>query len=163
MTDKKTNLIKEDLIFLETAKDSKEAFKKVGSKLLDKGLVKHNFVAELVKRERDYPTGIDMKFAHNDDSVINIAIPHTEVEYSNTKNLVVVKLEDEIEFRNMIKPEENLKVKFLFIILNNSKENQTNILSNIMSFLSIKENILDLSNADTVKEIYNILVNNQDY
>lgn len=158
MTNEIIRLIEEELIFLEDAKDNVEVFEKVGTELLRKGLVKYNFVEELIKREKAYPTGMNMKFAHNDDSVPNIAIPHTEVEYCNTQKLVVVNLKNEVKFRNMINPEESLEVKFLFIILNNCKTIQTNMLSDIMSFLSVKQNLVKLSYADNPKKIYNVLI-----
>lgn len=37
----------------------------------------------------------------------NVAIPHTETDYCNTDRIVVVKLENEIPFHNMITPKNN--------------------------------------------------------
>ncbi|WP_026882575.1 PTS sugar transporter subunit IIA [Clostridium akagii] len=150
-------LIKKELIFIEQGKTSTEVFNSVGKKLLKLGLVTENFVDEIIKREREYPTGIDMTVV--DEKLPSIAIPHTETEYCKCKNVVIVKLKNGVEFKNMISPEENLIVNMLFIILNNDKENQTGILADIMDYVTIKENLENLVKCNGEDDIYHRLAN----
>jgi PTS system galactitol-specific IIA component len=153
------SLFNEDLIFIENGKDSSEIFTKVGKKLIERGLVENVFIEEVIKREKNYPTGMNLGVVYSkEENIPNIAIPHTETEYCNTKNVVVVKLENDIIFNDMIHPNENFNVRFLFILLNNEKDSQTNILSNLMGFVTNKDNMCKLCSATAPKDIYNSIV-----
>ena len=152
MTKDLAHLFSEELIFIEGAKDSDEIFRKIGKKLIEKGLVKDSFIDAVINREKDYPTGLDLSVV--DNGIPNIAIPHTESEHCNLKKVVVVKLKNEIIFNNMISPDNKLKVKFLFMILNNEKGEQSNILASLMDFFTKKENISRLSELCDTSEIY---------
>ncbi|NMM65336.1 PTS sugar transporter subunit IIA [Clostridium sp. P21] len=147
-----TQLFRKDLVFIEDAKDSSGIFTKIGKKLLEKGLVNEEFVQAVISREKDYPTGLDLSVVG--EGIPNVAIPHTESEYCKAKNVVVVKLNDEIEFNNMISPDNKLKVKFLFMILNNEKEAQSNILSHLMEFFTQNDNVKKLCEISDPGEIY---------
>ncbi|MGG1481253.1 PTS sugar transporter subunit IIA [Bacillus smithii] len=152
-------LLNKELIFFENADNKEEILRKMGRKLLENGLVKEGFIESIVKREEKYPTGIDLSVVGED--LPNVAIPHSEPEYSNCKKLVVVKLEKDIKFKNMIDPSKELKVKYLFFILNNEKSNQTNILSHLMSFLTQESKMKGLDNLKTKDEVYQYLISNK--
>lgn len=78
------------------------------------------FLCNLKERENNYPTGIDITPISTE--LANVAIPHTEGEFVNARLIVPVKLTQEVTFKNMILPDEELSVKFLFMILNNDPE-----------------------------------------
>ena len=61
----------------------------------------------------------------------------------------------------MIDPSKELKVKYLFFILNNEKSNQTNILSHLMSFLTQESKMKGLENLKTKDEVYQYLISNK--
>ncbi|MDI3410524.1 PTS sugar transporter subunit IIA [Bacillus sonorensis] len=84
----------------------------------------------------------------------NVAIPHTETDYCNTDRIVVVKLENEIPFHNMITPKKQLNVKFAFFILNGKKSAQTNILSSLMESFTQNWDLKTLSQFNTEKDIF---------
>lgn len=151
-------LFSEDLVFIEEAENSDDIFHKVGKKLLKMGLVKESFIDAVIGREKEFPTGLDLSVVDKDAEIPNVAIPHTESEHCNSKKVVVVKLKNEIAFNNMISPENQLKVKFLFMILNNEKGEQCNILANLMDFFTKVENVSKLSKIEDAKDIYNYIV-----
>ncbi|MCB5936676.1 PTS sugar transporter subunit IIA [Caldibacillus thermoamylovorans] len=146
------NLFKDDLIFFENVATWEELFEQVGSKLLDKNLVKPSFVEAIKERERNYPTGLDLSVVGEDTP--NVAIPHTETEHCNSDQIVVVKLNNEIMFNNMIAPDKELNVRFVFFILNSQKSVQTNILSNLMGFFTKDNNVNHLNQLETAEEVY---------
>lgn len=146
---------REDLIFKSKAKTKEEVFEEIGQILIDKDLVTEEFPSEIIKRENSFPTGLDLGIVVEDAD--NVAIPHTEIEYCKSKNIVFVKLDNEITFNNMIKPQEELKVKYLFMIINNEATNQTNVLSNLMEFLTNKDNIYTLNELVDNQKIYDFL------
>ena len=90
------NLFREDLIFFENATSQEELFQHIGSKLLEKELVKPSYIDAIKEREKNYPTGIDLSVVGAD--VPNVAIPHTEVEHCNASQIVVAKLNNDIIF-----------------------------------------------------------------
>jgi len=150
------NLFRKDLIFIEEAINSDDILTKVGQKLIEKKLVKQEFIQEIINRERKYPTGLDLSVVDK-NTPFNVAIPHTEREYCNCKNVVVVKLKDEVVFNNMISPSDEVKVKYLFMILNNETDAQANILADIMDFVNKPGTLQALNNIDGAEEIYNCI------
>jgi galactose PTS system EIIA component len=150
-------LFDKDLIFVEEAGTKEELFRKVGRKLLDRNLVKEGFIDAIIDREAHYPTGLDLSVVG--ENVPNVAIPHTEAQYCRSTKIVIVKLKNELPFCNMIAPKCQLSVRFLFMILNHRKESQTNLLSDLMSFLT--QNIKALDRLETADEIYRFVVSGE--
>lgn len=150
------SLFKKDLIFIEQAISKEEILTKIGQKLIAKNLVKQEFVREIINREKKYPTGLDLNAADK-NAPFNIAIPHTERKYCNCKNIVVVKLKNEVIFNNMISPSEQVKVKYLFMILNNEADAQANILANIVDFINKPGTLHKLNQFQDAEEIYNCI------
>ncbi|GAB6891783.1 MULTISPECIES: PTS sugar transporter subunit IIA [Geobacillus] len=95
-----SELLNKELIFFENAESKEEILRKIGRKLLENGLVKEGFIESIVEREEKYPTGIDLSVVG--ENLPNVAIPHSEPEYSNCKKLVVVKLEKDIKFKSLV-------------------------------------------------------------
>lgn len=145
-----------ELILKSDAQTQEEVFKEIGAFLLKKDLVNEQFTDAIIEREKNYPTGLDL--APVAEQLPNVAIPHTETEYCKSKAVVFVKLNNQITFHNMINPDEALRVKYLFFIINNEKTNQTDVLSNIMAFITNKENMRTLERLDTAESIYNFLI-----
>lgn len=151
------DLYSKDLIFKSDATSQEEVFSEIGQILVDRDLVTEEFPEKLMEREKEYPTGLDLTVVIEGSD--NVAIPHTEIEYAKSKHIVFVKLENELTFHNMIKPEEELPVKYLFMIINDQADNQTTVLSNLMAFFTDKETLKTLNELDDVEEIYNFLAN----
>lgn len=152
-------LISKDSIFISEEKNSTDIFKDISKQLFEKGLVKEAFFENIVQREKEYPTGMDLSVIDKD--LPNIAIPHTESGFVNTRRIVPIKLTNEVEFNNMINPTETIKVKFLFMILNNDPEGQANILSEIMGFISSSDpsKLKEMFASNSIDAIFNSLEN----
>ena len=131
-TEKEEPLFVEDTVYISSKTTAEEVIKEISDKLLEKGLVKPEFYENVIGREKDYPTGIDLGVVNED--LPNIAIPHTEGEFVNVRRVIPVHLENPVTFKNMIDPSSSMEVKFLFMILNNDPEGQSNILAQIMNF-----------------------------
>lgn len=150
-------LVSKEDVFISNGTTSDEVFSEISKQLYEAGLVKDNFLDNIIKREDAYPTGMDLSVI--DDSLSNIAIPHTESGFVNVRKIIPVKLNNEVEFNNMINPSEKLRVKFLFMILNNDPEGQANILSEIMGFVSEcdVEELQKMFDSDSKEYIFNQL------
>lgn len=127
-------LVFEDTVYVSHQRTQEGAFSEVAEDLLAKGLVKPEFLANIIERERNYPTGLDLSPISLE--LPNIAIPHTEVEFVNTTRIVPVKLVNPIAWHSMIDPATSFEVSFLFMILNASKEAQVGLLAKIMDFVN---------------------------
>lgn len=154
------NYFSQEHIFISNKKNQKDVFEDVYNILLNDNLVKVQFLKELLEREKNYPTGIDLSPINS--QLVNIAIPHTESEFVNTTLIIPIKLEHPIEFKNMMSTDKTLQVSFIFMILNDLKEEQAGILASIMEFLSTTplETLQALFSAKTTQQIYALLTAN---
>lgn len=152
------DLIDKKYIFVSEAKNKEEVFEEVYKTLYKDGLVTKEFLDMVKEREENYPTGMDMSVVDGID--YNIAIPHTESYAVKTSKVIPIQLKDEISFNNMIEPDQELKVKFLFLILNDGTDEQTDILARIMDFVTKTEDINDLFEIYDRDKIYSFIKNN---
>ncbi|MDO4670296.1 MAG: PTS sugar transporter subunit IIA [Aerococcus sp.] len=152
-----TPLFYEDTVFISDAKTQAEMFENVSKALFEKDLVTEDFYQNLVEREENYPTGMDMSPVNK--KYLNIAIPHTEVEYVKTTRIVPIKFQHPLTFHNMISPKDTVEAGVAFMILNEDPEGQVNILARIMDFFNrlSEEDALTFFAMDDATDIYNFL------
>ncbi|MGH2066973.1 PTS sugar transporter subunit IIA, partial [Aerococcus sp. L_4] len=60
MSEVKESLVSIEDTFISHATTSEEVLKEIGLKLLKKGLVKEKFIENILEREQNYPTGLDL-------------------------------------------------------------------------------------------------------
>ncbi|MBS4535754.1 PTS sugar transporter subunit IIA [Clostridium sp. D2Q-14] len=152
------SLFKKDLVYISDKNTQEEIFEEIYNILLERGLVTEEFKEAIIEREKNFPTGLDLSPVGN--GLPNVAIPHTETEYCKSKLVVVVKLNNSIVFNNMIEPDKELKVNYLFFIINDEKTKQSNVLSRLMSFITEKEKIEHLDKLNSESDIYEFLIKN---
>ncbi|KRN62131.1 PTS system iia component [Pediococcus inopinatus] len=134
-----------------------DVFKTVADDLYKKGHVTADFLKNLNEREDKYPTGIDLSVVSPEYP--NVAIPHTEAEFVKERKVIPIKLKNPIAFNNMIDPSQKLEVNFLFMILNDDPEGQSNVLAQIMDFISKtpQNQLLTFFKSNTEEAIYSFL------
>lgn len=154
---KNDSLVSLQDVYISSATTSEEVFLEIGDKLYKKGMVKQEFVENLIQRESEYPTGLDLTVINPDYG--NIAVPHTEGEFVNTTKVVPIKLKNKVTFHNMIQPKQELDVSLLFLILNNNVEQQTQILADIMDFINSldEETAMNMFETESVEELYELI------
>lgn len=144
-----------DAIFISNQDTQDLVLKDTYDELLKSGYVKGDFLGHIIEREHNFPTGLSTKTLGK--NLPNIAIPHTEGEFVNKRLIVPVSLTNPVIFNNMIKPQEKLEVKFLFMLLDTHPDGQAKLLSLVMDFLaktSEKElkNLFNFKDPDTIYE-----------
>ncbi|EOH74400.1 PTS sugar transporter subunit IIA [Enterococcus malodoratus] len=146
-----------DTTYVSSRSTQEEVFEEVYLDLLNKQLVTEDFLASLLERERNYPTGLDLSPVS--EVLPDIAIPHTESEYVRTTRIIPIKLKNEITFHNMISPSDQISVRFLFMILNENGEAQAGMLADIMDFINSvdKEKLCAFFNLQDIEAIYQFL------
>lgn len=128
-----SNFIK-SAVFVSKKANQDQILTEVYEHLLKLGYVKGDFLEHVVKREHKFPTGLDTSTLG--PNLPNIAIPHTEGQFVNKRLIVPVALKRSAYFGNMVKPNEKLQVKFLFVLLETNPDGQAKLLSQIMDFLA---------------------------
>ncbi|MCF1618646.1 PTS sugar transporter subunit IIA [Tetragenococcus koreensis] len=153
-------LFTKDRIYISNQVKQEDVFVEVYQDLLRQDCVTEEFLTNLLEREENYPTGIALTPV--DLKLPNIAIPHTESQFVKTSGIVPIKLNNQVIFHNMIKPEEKLDVSFLFMILNQNGEEQTGLLAAIMDFINScdKDELVTFFNTEDPAELFNFLENN---
>lgn len=156
----KNALFAEDTVFVCDRTTQAEVFTEVANHLMLNNYVAPAFLENIIEREKNYPTGMDMSVV--DPELPNFAVPHTEVEYVNTRRIVPIKLVHPVEWHSMIDPSQSFDVSFLFMILNDDKEAQVGILAKIMDFVNGLgvENAKKLFSMTDTHEIYEFLDEN---
>lgn len=146
-----------DTTYVSSRSTQEEVFEEVYLDLLNKQLVTEDFLASLLERERNYPTGLDLSPVS--EVLPDIAIPHTESEYVRTTRIIPIELKNEITFHNMISPSDQISVRFLFMILNENGEAQAGMLADIMDFINSvdKEKLCAFFNLQDIEAIYQFL------
>lgn len=134
INNKNKKIFAKDAVFVTDQTKQDLVLKEIYDKLLERGYVKGNFLAHIIEREHKFPTGLATKTLGA--NIPNIALPHTEGEFVNTSLIVPVALKNPVCFHNMIKPDENLEVKFLFMLLDNNPDGQAELLASVMDFLA---------------------------
>lgn len=153
-----SELIVRENVYISDASSKEDLFKELYDKLKADDLVNDKFLQMVEEREKNYPTGMDMSLVS--ENLPNIAIPHTEAEACKVTRVIPVKLNNKISFNNMIDPEKELDVSFIFMILNSEGGMQTDVLAKIMDFVTKTEDIENLFGLDSEDKIYEFIEKN---
>lgn len=150
----------EDTVFVSDATTQADIFTDVSGRLLTAGYVAPAFLENVIEREENYPTGLDMSPV--DPELPNFAIPHTEPEFAKTCRIVPVKLIHPVEWHSMTDPSQTITVSFLFMILNDDAQAQVGILAKIMDFVNTlgASRVKQLFSMTDPHRIYEFLVQN---
>lgn len=149
-------ITKDDILFLD-CNSFQELCEKVSDILMDRNLVKDGYLENILIRESKYPTGLNLEPINPDYG--NIAIPHTDIEYCNGKKIIYVANKVFLKMNNMIAPEETLEVNRFFFLINNTHENQINLLTDLMELIneSDQENVEKLLSSNDKRDIEKVL------
>lgn len=135
-----------------TFNDSESILRAVGNELEKSGFVKETFTQAAIDREKKLPTGLPLAGG------INAAIPHTEIEHVIKPGLGMVTLEKEVNFQNMVNPQEAVPVRLVFVLALEQPKAQIEMLQEIAAILRNPELVKRLLAAKTSDEVIAELV-----
>lgn len=136
----------EDIILKLEADTSEEVLSTICAQLLDEGKIKEGYLEALLAREADYPTGLDL-------GGVNIAIPHTDWQWSNTTQLAIATLAKPVAWRSMEDPDETVEVSMVVMSLFDNPAHQLEALQEIISVVQDQGLVARLVDTDDVREI----------
>jgi len=109
-----------ELIFLQVSEESKEdLLHKICSKVEEKGYITTEFAEDLIRREIEFPTGLD--------TPIPIAIPHIGTNCRDSF-FSMTTLKDPVEFENMDGSETMIPARIVFLFGIVEPEEQVKVL-----------------------------------
>ncbi len=133
-------ILSEDLIELGITETQKEdVIKILADKLKAQGLVKDGYYENVIKREKDFPTGLP--------TVIPVALCHTEAQYVNQSAMAVGTLAQPVEFNEMGTPERNIQAEIIFLLALKDPKDQINYLKQMVTVFKSKETLEKIRDA----------------
>ena len=132
------------------ANSDEEVIKIAADELFKRGIVKKEFYENALKREREFPTGLNIgKYC--------VAIPHTDSEYVNRSQIEFVSLQKPVKFKNMANTSEEVSVSYVFMIAMSQPHEQAETLTKLMEMFANEELMNKLYQCNSVEEYKNIL------
>lgn len=142
----------EKLIFnIDTKDKTKEAVLEfLAQKLEDEGCVKAEYKHAVLKREENYPTGLQT-------SQINIAIPHTEYIYVKSDAMAIGILSEAIAFQAMDNPQQSIPVRIIMMLALSQPHGQLEMLGKIVGLFEMQDELNRILNNKNTGEVYEII------
>lgn len=98
------------------------------------GIVHESFAQAVLERENQFPTGLNLAKG-------GVAIPHTDPEHVIDDKILVLRLNDAIEFNHMVAPDNKVNTNLIIMIVIKHREKQTQVLSSIMELMQNDNNM----------------------
>lgn len=143
--------INENLILTNIdAADSKQVLYELSKKMYECGYVKNTFCEAVLKREKEFPTGLKCP-------KYNIAIPHTESAHVNRTCIGVATMQQGVDFQRMDEPKEAINVKLVVLLASAGGHVHIKMLGSIMKILQNETIVQQLVKSENKYEITEIL------
>jgi PTS system galactitol-specific IIA component len=144
-------IISQNLIISQMqAKSWQIVIQELGGKLQQNGYVKESYIKAVIEREGNFPTGLPL-------GVINVAIPHTDVEHVIEPAIAVATLAQPVLFGNMGEQGNMLEVSVVFLLAMKEPHAQVGLLQSLVSAFQNPEVLQSLLQAESESEIKAIL------
>ncbi|MDX9864257.1 MAG: PTS sugar transporter subunit IIA [Anaerolineaceae bacterium] len=119
------------------ATSNEELISLLADKLCAAGYVDETYGQATITRETIHPTGLPTK-------PFPIAIPHADADGVITSALAFASMKRPVMFCNMVEPEEELPVELVFMIANNTPEEQVKVLRKLATLFGDPEKLVEL-------------------
>ncbi|MGV2444446.1 UNVERIFIED_CONTAM: PTS sugar transporter subunit IIA [Bacillus sp. ATCC 13368] len=132
-------IISEKSIFTDLEVSNKEeALRILADSLLDQGFIHDSFYESLIKREKNFPTGLETYD-------MGIAIPHTEPQHVKQDSIAVAVLDKPILFQDMVDKNNSINVKVIFLLGLSKSTKHLNILKQIFELIKEEGSLGEIS------------------
>ena len=117
--------------------DREELINLLAGKLRAAGYVDETYGQATIARERIHPTGLPTK-------PFPIAIPHADADGVIDSAMAFASMKKPVDFCNMVEPEEELPAEMIFMIANNTPEEQVKVLRKLATLFGDPEKLVEL-------------------
>lgn len=146
----------QDILFPECilthvkAENKEDALRQLFQALNAAGKVRPSFFEAVLKREREYPTGLELE-------KWNAAIPHVTPDHVRSSAMGIAVLDTPVPFQRMDDDVETVDVKVIFNIALDANGKQLDILQEIMGMVANADIMDRLAQAETPEQVISIL------
>jgi galactitol PTS system EIIA component len=134
-------ILSADLIELKIPdKEKEDVIKVLADKLTAKGYVKDGYYENVIRREKEFPTGLP--------TVIPVALCHTEAEYVNESAMAIGTLKQPVDFNEMGTPERSIKAEIVFLLALKDPKDQITYLKKLVTAFKSKETLETIRDAE---------------
>lgn len=144
-------LLDPELIMLDVSKENEEeVLNFMANTLVSKGYVKDTYPAAVLKREKEFSTGLP-------GSGFGVAIPHTDSDQVNQSKIAVGLLKNPIQFRMMGNHDENIDVTLIFMLALKEAHSHIQVLQKLMNVIQDEEIMERIKKVVSQSELYELL------
>ncbi len=112
--------------------------------------MKETFIQAAIDREAKLPTGLPLAGG------INAAIPHTDIEHVIKPALGMAVLKNEVNFRNMVLPDELVPVRLVFLLALEQPKAQVEMLQAVAGVLQDPAMVNEIVSEKEVKNVIDL-------
>lgn len=135
------DFIDESVIFIKKMYASQqELFEDMYKVVLEKKMVREDFLRRVQAREAEFPTGIQLEN-------MGVAIPHTDPECIHKEFVAISTLDQPIFFQRMDDKNQSTAVEIVFLLGLNQPHTQLNMLQTLMSLIQDQEKLATILNS----------------
>lgn len=127
-----------------------DVMKEVGGVLIKEGYAKESYIKALIKREKEFPTGLDI-------NGVGVAIPHTDVSHVNEAATAIAVLNKPVKFIQMGTDDEPVDVSLVFMLAVVNPSAHIDHLNRILSIIQDTEVLKQLLEVKDKQQIINII------
>ena len=131
------------------ASDNIEVLQIMGDAMIQEGYGEEGFTEALLKREKDYPTGLDV-------DGIEVAIPHTDAEHVKKEGISIAVLDQPVEFDAMGEDDCRILIKIVIMFTVAGKDKHIDRLLQILDMIKDEEILqgqLDAKNKEEIRTV----------
>lgn len=129
------------IVIIEDSVDNwRGAIARTARALYEKGYVKSMFEEKCIEREKCFPTGLN--------TMLPIAIPHTEAEFVNESAICLLILKKPVPFRSMEDPGECIDVQYVLNLAISEGKEQVPMLAKVISIFQSGKVVDELANQN---------------
>lgn len=143
--------LEESLIFVNLeAANYRQVLERLGNAMIREGYAGESYAAALLKREKDFPTGLDI---HG----IGVAIPHTDACHVIKEGIAAASLKTPVLFYQMGEDGIQIPVSLVFLLAVKEPETHLKRLQGILDIIQDKDILERLLKAGSSEEIIQII------
>lgn len=151
-------ITRKELIMLNaSAENSTDIITQLCARLQQAGCIGYKYCAEVLEREKDYPTGLPSEG-------VTVAIPHAFSHDVTETAVAVAVLKEPVTFRDISDYDEELQVSVVFLLANTAGgDGHMDSLQELMDCMSRPALLIAVRDAVNEEEIVDILQHTERY
>lgn len=129
--------------------DAEGALNDTANVLFESGVVKDTFKEAIIKREKEFPTGLNF-------GGIGIAIPHTDAEHVIKQSIAMNRLKKPVKFVEMASDNNLVDVSLIVMLAIKDPKNQIQFLQALMEVFQNKDNVEKMIDSKSKEKLIGI-------